>query len=370
MVIDTWIIQAYLLLTSGGSERAMGGATIFRLLRLLRLTRMARAVRALPELQTIVLGMVAGMRSVSIMLLFLVGITYVFAIIFRQVTKDTEIGAEHFPSVSTAFYNLWLEGLMPDNASLMGILSDETWLFGLFFFLFIFLASMTLMNMLIGIICDVVRSVTESQKEQNELVDMTSKISAMLFSMDADYDGFLSRAGFGKFMHHEGTMKFLHDVGVDVHAVLDEVEGMFLNPNDKIGVEDFADVVGQFRKNSAATTRSIAGLRKFVRDQTDQIKESVREIRVIMRDLRAAEEPVRSLQLPLSNSDEMSAFRATSLPSKVGHRELSRKHPARLEKSSDAEKPSDQLSPPLSPLPPVQPFSHDADCVLEGSDYL
>eukprot|EP00448_Togula_jolla_P030105 CAMPEP_0170639324 /NCGR_PEP_ID=MMETSP0224-20130122/39584_1 /TAXON_ID=285029 /ORGANISM="Togula jolla, Strain CCCM 725" /LENGTH=194 /DNA_ID=CAMNT_0010969663 /DNA_START=16 /DNA_END=597 /DNA_ORIENTATION=+ len=178
---------------------------------------------------------------------------------------------------------------------------------------------MTLMNMLIGIICDVVRSVTESQKEQNELVDMTSKISAMLFSMDADYDGFLSRAGFGKFMHHEGTMKFLHDVGVDVHAVLDEVEGMFLNPNDKIGVEDFADVVGQFRKNSAATTRSIAGLRKFVHSQTDQIKESMEEIRVTMRDIPA---PGRSERRIASNSSD---------------EELLNVHPVRSTKGSNPE---------------------------------
>jgi len=283
MIFETWLLQIYLQLGGRGDDGMLGRATV---LRLLRLTRMARAMQAVPELKTIVRGMLAGVRSVGIIFILLSGITYVFAIILRQLTRDTEVGAVRFSSVPKACYSLLIEGLMPDNSVMMEELSHETWFLGVVFFFFILLAAWTIMNMLIGIICDVVRSVAESEEDRRELQGMTTKLERMLRSIDS-FDGTISKRDFGKFMSAQETMKALSVAGVDVLALIDEVEGMFSEvPALRLSVEELAEIVGQFRSNHAATTRSIAGLRTILRSQADKSLEAMEEIRDLVKALR------------------------------------------------------------------------------------
>mmetsp|Transcript_22505 Transcript_22505/g.49704 ORF Transcript_22505/g.49704 Transcript_22505/m.49704 type:complete len:557 (+) Transcript_22505:38-1708(+) len=298
MILETWIIPVFLLLAARRGFSKNGGALALRLLRLLRLTRMVRGMRMVPELRTIVRGMIAALRSVGIALTLLLGITYVFAIIFRQLANDTEIGDIHFSSIPMSCYSLLIQGMLPDQAMMMKQLSEEDWLLGLVFFLFIFVAPLTIMNLLIGIMCDVVRHVAESQKEHTELQAMTMKIEDMLRSNDPSFDGAISKSGFGKFMSSANTMKSLNDAGVDVLALIDDVEGMFDQlPGLRLSVEEFAEVVGQFQANHGATTRSIAGLRKIVRTQTEKIMQSMAEMTGMMKDLR---DPTSSTRSPRS----------------------------------------------------------------------
>eukprot|EP00448_Togula_jolla_P033853 CAMPEP_0170620520 /NCGR_PEP_ID=MMETSP0224-20130122/28103_1 /TAXON_ID=285029 /ORGANISM="Togula jolla, Strain CCCM 725" /LENGTH=322 /DNA_ID=CAMNT_0010946701 /DNA_START=275 /DNA_END=1240 /DNA_ORIENTATION=- len=248
---------------------------------------MARTLRAVPELMTILLGLMAGIRSVVITLSLLLMITYVFAIVFRQLTDETELGSIHFPSIPGSCYSLLIEGMMPDNAAMMGELGDDSWVLGTVFFFFIFLAALTIMNMLIGILCDVVQRVSESEKDRSELEDMTMKISEMLKVIDQNFDGYISKAEFGELMANAETMKALHRVGVDVLALIDDVDGIFEQlPGTRLPVTEFADVVSQFRANHAATTRSIAGLRKMLRNQTEKIMKQMDEIHEVVREFK------------------------------------------------------------------------------------
>merc|ERR1719393_558322 len=71
----------------GGGGGGTGNLSILRLLRLLRLTRMARLMRSVPELLTLIKGIVAATRSVGSALTLLIIFTYVFAIIFTGVYR-------------------------------------------------------------------------------------------------------------------------------------------------------------------------------------------------------------------------------------------------------------------------------------------
>eukprot|EP00747_Dinoflagellata_sp_TGD_P185492 gnl/TRDRNA2_/TRDRNA2_42058_c0_seq2.p1 gnl/TRDRNA2_/TRDRNA2_42058_c0~~gnl/TRDRNA2_/TRDRNA2_42058_c0_seq2.p1 ORF type:complete len:738 (+),score=176.48 gnl/TRDRNA2_/TRDRNA2_42058_c0_seq2:151-2364(+) len=79
MVAETWVVP--FLPTEGGSPKELG---LLRMLRLLRITRMARLMRSVPELMTIVRGIIAATRTVSITAIFLFFITYTFSIIFTM----------------------------------------------------------------------------------------------------------------------------------------------------------------------------------------------------------------------------------------------------------------------------------------------
>merc|ERR1712194_306513 len=109
------------------------------------------------------------MRSVALTFSLLGAITYVFAMTFRSITTNSEGGEEYFSSVPYAIYTLLIEGVMPDNAELMDRLLDEKWYYAALFFCFLFLAALTLMNMLIGILCDVVSGVSSAERERAQV---------------------------------------------------------------------------------------------------------------------------------------------------------------------------------------------------------
>merc|ERR1719265_2737752 len=130
MIFETWIMMVLMLVAGGGSSSGMGNASMLRLLRLLRLSRMARMarlLRSMPELLVLIKGMIAAIRSVFFTLVLLFLILYVFAILFRQLTVDTVIGAEKFYNILSCMQTLVLDGILFDGpGDLMALIEDES----------------------------------------------------------------------------------------------------------------------------------------------------------------------------------------------------------------------------------------------------
>jgi len=99
MVLETWVMNVFLLASGAGSGGGLGNASILRLARLLRLSRMARMarlLRAMPELMILIKGMVSAMRSVFFTMMLLAMLTYIFGIMFTQMMVDTSVGQTFF----------------------------------------------------------------------------------------------------------------------------------------------------------------------------------------------------------------------------------------------------------------------------------
>jgi hypothetical protein len=159
MVGETWLLTGVMLLAGGGGGGGMGGASILRLLRLFRLSRMARMaklLRSLPELLILVKGMVSSLRSVFFTMLLLFICVYVFAIAFRQLLDGTPTGHLMFSSIMHAMHTLFLDAaLMDGTGNVVKALLAESWVYVLLFYLFLVLAALMVMNMLIGVLCEV-----------------------------------------------------------------------------------------------------------------------------------------------------------------------------------------------------------------------
>merc|ERR1740123_1249566 len=170
MVLETWVMTIVSIFSAGGANGALGNASILRVARLLRLSRMARMarlLRAMPELMILIKGMVAAMRSVFFTLFLLVIIMYVFAIAFTQVCDETDIGQDKFKTVPQSMYTLLLYGtLLDDVGYLSNKLGKESFILTTMFFFFVLLAALTVMNMLIGVLCEVVSAVAATEREE------------------------------------------------------------------------------------------------------------------------------------------------------------------------------------------------------------
>merc|ERR1719161_2415611 len=236
LVLDT-VMQIIGALTDAPSA-PVGDAAVLRLFRLLRLTRMTRIMRMVPELGIMVKGMMAGMRSVSIAMFLMACITYGFAIAFRQLTDETEVGKESYSSVPGSAYTLIIEGMLPDNGEMMTQLGKQEWYLGFLFFVYIFLAALTIMNMLIGVLCEVVSGVSDSEKEDLEMDKLSQRLQGVLQTIDAD---------------------------IDVFALLDNGDAIFESAGrDTLEFDEFIDVLWQHRATQSATLKCISDLRRYV----------------------------------------------------------------------------------------------------------
>merc|ERR1719183_1329693 len=114
----------------------------------------------MPELMILVKGMLVAMRSVFFTLLLLTFIIYMFAIMFRHTTQDTMIGQKYFPSVVVSMNSLLLRATLPDQADMVYEFSAESPYYGIMLGFFILFSSLTVMNMLVGVLCEVVSVVS------------------------------------------------------------------------------------------------------------------------------------------------------------------------------------------------------------------
>merc|ERR1712232_436418 len=142
-----------------------------RLLRLLRLSRMVRLLRSFPELATMVKAIAAALRAVLSSFIMVVVLIYIFAIVMNIFLKEDEDTSQYFSTLGRCMWTLLLDGVLGDGTGTMLNLlvhrREANTIVGVIsFFIFMILATITVMNMVIGVLCEVVASVTEAEKEE------------------------------------------------------------------------------------------------------------------------------------------------------------------------------------------------------------
>eukprot|EP00427_Karlodinium_veneficum_P004033 CAMPEP_0169154616 /NCGR_PEP_ID=MMETSP1015-20121227/52837_1 /TAXON_ID=342587 /ORGANISM="Karlodinium micrum, Strain CCMP2283" /LENGTH=632 /DNA_ID=CAMNT_0009224879 /DNA_START=55 /DNA_END=1948 /DNA_ORIENTATION=- len=250
MVLETWVMTFIMLATGVGGSGGMGNASILRLARLLRLSRMARMarlLRAMPELMILIKGMVAAMRSVFFTMLLLALLDYVFAILFTQLTAETVVGDIYFYSVPKSMHTLLLDGTLLDNVGTVVRAAR----FSAIFYIFVLLAALTVMNMLIGVLCEVVSAVAKLE---------------MLQEVGVDPAGLIDVADF-IFEQAENDKKDQSNEDGDIENRSDKPKNLTFGK--------FMEHVLQMRGTNMATVKDIVDFRKFVSTITHRLKHKV-----------------------------------------------------------------------------------------------
>jgi hypothetical protein len=311
-IIETWIMTIYLL----ASEKTEGSPMNFQVLRVLRMAklfRMGRAVRlmrALPELAILVKGISIATRSVFFTLLLLMLIIYVFAISFRQLTADTPIGEQYFPNIPTAINSLLLDGVLPDNAQIVNDLTEQDWYLWPIIMFFLLLAALTVMNMLVGVLVEVVGTVAASEKEEMAVIQMREQLKIVMEELDADQTGCISRAEFAKILTNRNAAKHLHEIGVDVVGLVDLAEFIFEDYGlmGELDLEDFLGVVLDLRDSNTAKVKDVVMMQKLLkRDLTmmqTMMSTVVKTLQVNPREISSAEADAQTRSQSLEDPDE------------------------------------------------------------------
>eukprot|EP00927_Polykrikos_kofoidii_P083242 TRINITY_DN8483_c0_g2_i1.p1 TRINITY_DN8483_c0_g2~~TRINITY_DN8483_c0_g2_i1.p1 ORF type:complete len:857 (-),score=150.62 TRINITY_DN8483_c0_g2_i1:72-2642(-) len=264
MVFETWLMSLILLTTSMSSDGKTKNATVLRMLRMLRLLRMARLarlVRALPELMILVKGMIMAARSVLLTMLLLFLIIYVFAIAMTRLVEEGEAKKLYWADVSISMKSLLLHGCflegLPEVVNLTG---RNSWVGATIVLFFVLLASLTVMNMLVGVLCEVVQCVASIEKETLQVQFVKGKVQGVCRDVIGCED-MIERDQFDMLLATPEAALALQEVGVDVVGLVDFGDYIF-GSMDSITFGNFIETVLQLRGTNMATVKDIVDVRK------------------------------------------------------------------------------------------------------------
>lgn len=274
MVWESWISPLLAYLGFSLSGKALKSASILRLFRAFRLLRVARSGRllnAIPELMVLARGMVLALRSVLSVMFLLVLVIFLFAIIFTQLLRGSDTGDGKFESVPQAMNFLLLQVLCGFDANLINQLLAASWIAYVLYLVFVVIASMTIMNMLIGILCDVVSTTTKTESDEAFMRDLDSQVRDIARRLDTKGTESIDRAEFDAIVMDPDLAQNLEDLGVDVVSICDYANFVY-DHVEKLSYNDFLNMVSQFRGANSTTVKDIMDLRKYVGMELSYVK--------------------------------------------------------------------------------------------------
>jgi len=211
-------------------------------------------------------GMMTAAASVGYTLGLLLLITYVFAIALRNlVPADSEIAEEYFSTVPEAMHNLIVYGTFLDALSDFIIpVKEQSPVCFCFTWLYIALAAMTVMNMLIGVLCEVISAVAEEEKESMMIDKVNEKFGGIVAELDSNNDGTLSWDEFQRILEFPEALQQLESMNVDAECMVDMAEDFFFDEGEPVPVsfEQFMEMVLDLRGGQQATVENIMALQK------------------------------------------------------------------------------------------------------------
>jgi hypothetical protein len=274
MVMETWVIVIIMAASGSSGGSPVGNTAMLRLLRLLRLSRLMRMLRSLPELMILIKGMMQAMTSVFYVMCLLVILTYVFGIAFTQLAVNTpSIGETYFANVSFSMYSLLIyTTFLDDLSAMMDDLRTDKWPLVFLAMVFICLASMTVMNMLIGVLCEVVSAVAVTEKEEMNTSTCTEQVFQVAKALDTNFNGKISYEEFQKIVEDESALKAMSAVGVNPLGIVEFAELFFFDNDQPVELEfeSFMEMVLDLREDNHATVKDVLELWKRIKDSTNR----------------------------------------------------------------------------------------------------
>merc|ERR1712216_380745 len=222
-------------------------------------------------------------------------LTYVFAIMINTfVTEQGSMksGFEHlradFATVGLCMWTLLLHGTLMDSPgkmldNLRRVGQLEAYCAVLACLVFILLSALTVLNMLIGVLCEVVSTVGAIEKEQIAVDNLQKTVLDELRKFD-DGDGLITKDELMKVVRHPGARQVLRSLEVDVNYLKDFGAMLFKEKDTKVPIDDMMQLILDSRGDLPPTVNNIHKALEFTRWSTNQkLNEMSSSIRVLLK---------------------------------------------------------------------------------------
>jgi len=293
MVLETWVLTIYMMSSNPKSSSDLSKVAILRLVmvvKMLRLSRMARLLRSVPELVSLIKGIKAASRPVVVFFVMWIIIVYIYAFVFRQLSPPDSM---YFSSMPEAINSLLLNGLLPDHAVLVNNATRENWVFWPLMLTFVSLAVLTLMNMLVVVLVEVVGALAVTEKEGMTVSYLSGELRRIFEDRQLDAEMALTQLEFKKLVVDPDAAFVIESVGVDVAQLVDMAHNLFedLSKAGEIGFsfECLVELILNMPGTNPAKVKDMKEQLKVIKaimketqraaDELMRIKDELREIR-------------------------------------------------------------------------------------------
>lgn len=265
MIWETWI-QVAIYTMYGNSDSFYSGmrsASVFRLFRvfrLLRVSRLTRLLKAVPELLILVKSLGSGLRCMVVALSMLMILIYMFAIVFAESLAGTDEGGGLFESVPQGMNLMLVQVLCGFDADVFATMLNAGPMYYILWLSYVFMASLSLMNILVGILCEVVANTAESEREDELKREIAYEIG-LLGTYDHN-DFSISQPQMVETIESPSVSGKLRELHIDVGALLDIVH--LMDGFEVMDLVEFVDLLTQFRGTKTATVKDVVELRKYM----------------------------------------------------------------------------------------------------------
>jgi hypothetical protein len=280
MVVETWMMAPIVALMASGSGPGVPVQPL-RLLRLLRLTRMARLMRALPELVTMCKGMKVASRAVCSSLLMVTILIYTFAIVLNMFLKEEkEVNAatapRNFETITSTMWTLLMDGTFMDSSG--NVLTTLLWtgkpvcVGSCFLFMtFILMSCITVMNMLIGVLCEVVSAVAQAEKDDAAIRLAKETILVNLQKFD-DGDGLITKPELQGVMRDPQSKAVLASLNIDRLFFLELQQMLFKEDGDSVPIKTIMELMLMCRGDLPVSVQHMASTQALLIWLLDQFE--------------------------------------------------------------------------------------------------
>merc|ERR1712176_1101129 len=147
-------------------------------------------------------------------------------------------------------------------------------------FLFIGVANLTILNMLIGVLCDVVSAVADVEREEITFLNTRDKIQAVMKDLDTNNDNVISAAEFKMLAEKKTVWHLLKEINVDPDAFVDFGKQFFEDDREAIlQFDDFMQMIMDMREDNQATVKSLHHIWMQVKSRLLKNYEEIQSLR-------------------------------------------------------------------------------------------
>jgi voltage-gated sodium channel len=287
-IVEVWVVS--ILYLCGVRFTGLGGAgtilTVAKLFRVFRTARLVRMLRQFPEIVVLIRGVKTALRSVFFTMVFMCVATYMFAIAMTILLKNDKVGEmrsdetfdHYFSSVWISMRRLLMWACFPDiEEAYLIIIRDAGWLPTILFTVFLFLISLTLLNMLIGVLVEVVSVISVVEVEKSSVAQMKEGVLDLLAEIDDTFSGSISGKEYLDFLANEDAIIFLSRFDIDVRSLVD-LESYFFEDDRVYDYAEFIGILLELRGHNHCTVKDIVELRKWLEHNTQSMLSEMRVI--------------------------------------------------------------------------------------------
>jgi hypothetical protein len=225
-------------------------------------------LRALPELLILIKGMLTAISSVSYALGLLLVVTYVCAIGLTQLSSGTRFREQYFSSVSHSMYSLVIHAIhLDDAAPFADDIKDESTSCFVVCAVFVGVASLTIMNLLIGILVEVIASVAEKEREGVVIAKVNATFYDIVRELDKDSDGMISWDEFKWLVQMPSSLSALNSFDVDPEVLVEIAQSEFHDKGGELKMTELIDLILNLRGAKQACLRDLMLLHKNFTDK-------------------------------------------------------------------------------------------------------